>query len=127
MSVRTTNGEGLTYLEWLSAAGAITTGGRRIDQVYGTSAHTLRINFSRLLRKAWVAGEDPTEYRNRFDTDWARIEAYRESKRVQMRAMYAANRLIGAANFGTGDVEHKQLDGDFWVPCDYRFRARRRT
>jgi hypothetical protein len=42
------NGEGLTFAEWLAAAGVSDTGTSQYD-----------------LRAAWRAGEDPTEYRSK--------------------------------------------------------------
>lgn len=125
------NENGLTYLKWLCAAGAISTAGVRIsswlDKQTLTDSSHLRINFSRALRRAWRAGEDPTEYRNTFDDDWRRIEEHRQAERTKIRARYAANRLIGACKEDDtlGAIEAHQLAGDFHVSYTYRFKTKR--
>jgi hypothetical protein len=53
-----TNREGLTWVEWYNAATCF----NKIDERYDGTAEGMEHNF--VLYKAWLNGEDPTEYAN---------------------------------------------------------------
>ncbi len=67
------NKEGLTFKEWVCAAGvAVIDDGSVGVKPYSSSGLDLssskrkrwyRTHYSKAIRKAWLAGEDPTEYR----------------------------------------------------------------
>ncbi len=125
------NREGLTYKEWLAAAGAISTGGQRISEVLDKphlwDNSMLIKNFSRDLRREWRHGVDPTEYRNYFDEEWRRLEEKRAERRTKIRAELASRRLTGDASSDVSDYEQHINEGEFYVGIYYRFRPRKKT
>lgn len=123
------NREGLTYAEWLRAAGALDSTGRRaIDSVLEGRRHhgSGSKPYSSILRKEWRHGVDPTEWRNYFDDEYATLESWRAYKRESIRAAHAAARLDGTYPPKGQPVGVDIERPDFFVSTSFRVSAKQK-
>lgn len=91
----TTNQEGLTFEEWVAAAGALTTDGvRRVLPWTSPGGYAWR-PYPKWVRTSWREGVDPTDVRPYMDHELAKVEAKKKEREDFNRGLEAMWRLVG--------------------------------
>jgi hypothetical protein len=96
MARYSTNPEGLTFEEWVGAAGALTKWGDRVVLPWTNPGRYSSHPYPAWVRTSWKEGVDPTDLRPYMDHELRKWDEKRRLQQEKRKAEQAARRLDGS-------------------------------